>query len=91
MPTRRKRHSITETDDVAAVLDRVRGATGGEVDLPELVKLGGEVKLRQLSEARAQDERRLQLRRRFAERTLVGEGIDIDALHEVRERGWARG
>jgi hypothetical protein len=69
MPTRRKRHSITETDDVAAVLDRVRGATGGELDLPELVKLGGEAKLR----------------------TLAAEGIDIDALHEVRERGWARG
>lgn len=88
MPTQRKRHSITETDDVAAVLDRVRGATGGEVNLPELVKLGGEAKLRQLSEARAQDEHRLQLRRRFAERTLAG--IDVDALHEVRERGWAR-
>lgn len=91
VPTTRKRHSITETDDVADMLDRVRVATGGPPDLPELVKLGAQAKLRQLDQARADDERRRVLRQRFAERTLTGEGIDVAALREVREHGWARG
>lgn len=90
MPTTRKRHSITETDDVADVLDRVRVATGGLIDLPELVKLGGEAKLRQLDEARADEEHRRELRRQFGERTLSGEGIDVDALRYVHEHGWTR-
>jgi len=88
MPTSRKRHSITETDDVSDVLDRVRLATGGRLDLPELVKLGGEAKLRQLEEATADDERRRELRRQFGEQTLSGEGIDLDALLYVRDHGW---
>jgi hypothetical protein len=91
MPTSRKRHSITETDEVASVLDRVRAETGGSLDLPELVRLGAEAKLRELSAARAADQRRSVLRQRFAERTATAEGIDVDALREVHEQGWAGG
>jgi hypothetical protein len=91
MPTSRKRHSITETDEVASVLDRVRAETGGILDLPELVRLGGEAKLRELSAARAVDQRRAVLRQRFAERTATAEGIDVEALREVHEQGWTGG
>jgi hypothetical protein len=83
MPTSRKRHWITETDDVASVLDRVRAETGGVLDLPELVRLGGEAKLQELRAARTADQRRLVLRQRFAERTATAEGIDVDALRKV--------
>ncbi len=88
MPTSRKRHSITETDEVASVLDRVRAATGGVLDLPELVRLGGEAKLRELSAAHAADQRRLVLRRRFGERTATADGVDVEALREIHEQGW---
>lgn len=89
VPTSRKRHSITETDRVAAVLDQVRAEDpGGRVDLSELVILGGEEKLRRLREQREDDERRLKLRLEFLERTRTAKGIDVDALIEAHEHGW---
>jgi len=91
VPTSRRRHSLTETDDVAAALNGIRDATGGAVDIPELVKLGAVVKLQELSAARADSQSRRELRRRFAERTLTGDGIDVDALGAAHDRGWARG
>jgi hypothetical protein len=40
-------------------------------------------------EQQLQDEpRRAELRARFVERSLSGEGFDLDAALEVRDRGW---
>jgi hypothetical protein len=49
MPTKRRRHAITETPAVADALDAVRAElNGARLDLPELVILGAEEKLSRL-------------------------------------------
>jgi len=90
MPTSRKRHSVTETDEVASALDRIRAADAtGQVNLAELVVLGAERKLQDLALRRDDERRRGELRERFLARTASGEGIDWDAMDEVHERGWS--
>lgn len=91
MPTKRRRHAITETPEVEAALDRLRGALGGErIKLGELVILGADTKLAQLQEQRDQAAAR---RKRLADRIRNREPlpIDLDAAEEVRRTGWARG
>jgi hypothetical protein len=44
VPTKRARHMITETDDVAAALDALR-RRGAKIDLPALVIRGAESEL----------------------------------------------
>jgi len=88
VPTKRKRHSVTETDEVGAALRRVEAATGGRPDLAELVVLGSEVKVRRTGEERRQQQRQVALRQRFLERTRTGEGIDVEALERARRAGW---
>jgi hypothetical protein len=81
---------VTETDEVGAALDRVRHADpDGAVSLSELVVLGADRKVELLEQAQRDDQRRAELRERFLQRTRSGEGVDWDALAEVRERGWA--
>lgn len=87
MPTTRKRHTITETDDVEQALAPLR-AQGTRVDIAELVIRGAHAKLADLREERDDDERRLALRESFLERTRTGEGLDFEALLEQHERGW---
>lgn len=86
VPTRYKRHSITETPPVAAALARVRAATPGQrVDLGELVVLGAE---RKLQELRAGGDRRDALIEDLAQRVLRGDpGVDPEAADEVRRSG----
>jgi hypothetical protein len=88
VPTKRKRHSVTETDEVGVALRRVEAATGTRPDLAELVVLGSEVKISKATEHRERDQAQAQLRARFLERTRTGEGIDLDALDRVRAAGW---
>lgn len=87
MPTTRKRHSITETDRVERALNRLREERVS-IDLPDLVVRGADEKLRELQGERADDVARAELRERFLERSLSGEGIDAQALLEVRATGW---
>ena len=90
MPTSRKRYTVTETDDVGAALDRVRAASpDGTVNLTELVILGAGAKVDQLTQDRADTDRRARLRARFLARTRSGDGVDWDALTSVHEHGWA--
>ncbi len=89
MPTSRKRHMVTETDEVGAALSQVRAADpNGRVNLAELVVLGAEVKLQELGRQDEDDHRRAELRERFLARSNDVEGIDWDALRDVHERGW---
>jgi hypothetical protein len=89
VPTSRKRHTVTETNEVGAALDRVRQADpAGSVNLGELVVLGAACKVELLEQAQRDDQRRAELRERFLQRTRTGEGVDWDALVEVHERGW---
>ena len=89
MPTRRRRHAITETPPVQAALDELREALGDDrVEMSELVILGAQEKL---SRVRAQRDDTAALRRRLADR-IRSRDIPADraAADEVRRAGWAR-
>lgn len=90
MPTKRRRHAITETPPVQAALDELRGELGSDrVEMGELVVLGAHAKLTAL---RADRQGRKDLRRRLAERVRSRElPVSREAAEEVRASGWARG
>jgi hypothetical protein len=89
MPTKRRRHAVTETPPVQAALDELRRELGEEaVHLPELVILGAREKLARLrAERRHMTEGRLRLAERIRSRELP---VDADAADEVRRSGWTR-
>ena len=89
MPTKRRRHAITETPRVQRALEPLRERLrGGRVDLGELVVLGAEAKLAALEAEEAETNA---ARGWLAERILAGEPLaDPDAAAEVRSRGWSR-
>jgi len=89
MPTRRRRHAITETPSVEAALDELREALGeARVEMGELVILGAQEKL---SRVRAAQQDTAVLRRRLADRIRRREiPADRTAADEVRRAGWAR-
>jgi hypothetical protein len=89
MPTRLRRHAITETPTVQAALDELRDELGEQrVDMAELVILGVREKLVRL---RAADARRSVLRHSLASRIRSGDlPVDEAAADEVRRTGWAR-
>lgn len=90
MPTKRRRHAITETPLVEAALDELRGALGTDrVELNELVVLGAAAKLASI---RAERDSAAGLRRRLADRIRSRSlPVDLDAAERVRRTGWARG
>jgi hypothetical protein len=87
VPTRRPRHSITETPPVQEALDALRRC-GERIRLDDLVIRGARERLREMEAARDQESRNMELRRQLIERLRTGEGLDADAAYEVRERGW---
>ena len=89
MPTKHRRHAITETPPVRAALDELRAELGGaRIELGELVSLGANQKL---AELRAQRADAATLRRQLADRIRRRElPVDRDAADEVRCAGWAR-
>jgi hypothetical protein len=89
MPTKRRRHAITETPRVEAALDELRRESGADrVDLGELIVLGAGVKLGAI---RSERDGGAAKRRRLAERVRSRQvGVDLDAADEVRSAGWAR-
>jgi hypothetical protein len=90
MPTKRRRHAVTETAAVEAALDELRGVLGDDrIELGELVILGANQKTAQLRAERDDTvARRRQLADRIRRRDVAG---DREAADEVRRRGWARG
>jgi hypothetical protein len=89
MPTRRRRHAITETPPVQAALDELREALGDDrVEMGELVILGAREKL---SRVRAERDDTAVLRRRLADRIRSRDvPVDRAAADEVRRAGWVR-
>jgi hypothetical protein len=90
VPTKRRRHAITETPPVEAALDELRAELGDDasISLGELVVLGAEVKLAQVRGRRDDAASR---RQRLADRVRSGElPVSRDAADEVRRTGWAR-
>jgi hypothetical protein len=89
VPTKRRRHAITETPPVQAALDELRRALGDErVEMGELVILGAQEKL---ARVRAERDDTAALRRRLADRIRRRDiPADRAAAGEVRRAGWAR-
>lgn len=89
MPTKLRRHAITETAPVKAALDELRGELGdGRIEFGELVILGARQKAAQLRAERDDTaSRRRQLASRIRRRDVP---VDRSAADEVRRDGWAR-
>lgn len=90
MPTRHRRHAITETPPVRAALDELRGELGDatRIEFGELVILGAGQKVAQLRAAREDTASR---RRRLAERIRRRDiPVDREAADAVRRAGWVR-
>jgi hypothetical protein len=89
VPTKYRRHAITETPEVASALDSLRAATGGErVNLAELVILGAHVKAESI---RSADSEAAGALADLAEMVRTGSlPIDQQAAAEAR-RSWVRG
>lgn len=89
MPTKHRRHAITETPSVQAALDELREELGdSRLELGELVILGARAKVAQL---RAQHDDTVGRRRQLADRIRRREiPADRTAADEVRRAGWAR-
>jgi hypothetical protein len=90
MPTKRRRHAITETPPVQAALDELRAALGSDrVEMGELVVLGAHAKL---AAVRGERQGQAALRKRLADRIRLRElPVSREAADEVRASGWARG
>ncbi len=56
--------------------------------LDELVIRGARERLREIERARDDDTRKVALRAHLVRRLRTGDGVDVDAAYEVRERGW---
>jgi hypothetical protein len=89
VPTTRRRHAITETPDVQAALDELRGELGrNRIELGELVILGANQKVAQLRAHRDDTAaRRKALANRIRRRELP---VDAEAADAVRRSGWTR-
>jgi hypothetical protein len=89
MPTRHRRHAITETPPVKAALDELRGELGDRrIEFGELVILGAQQKVAQL---RAERDHTASRRRQLASRVRRREvPVDRAAADDVRRAGWVR-
>jgi hypothetical protein len=90
MPTKHRRHAITETGAVAEALAELRRTVGEDgFTLSELVVLGAQRRLFDAELERASD---VKARAAFAAEIRAGHmpAVDIAAADEVRRTGWAR-
>lgn len=87
MPTRRPRHSITETPPVREALDSLR-RRGERVKLDELVIRGARDRLREIEVGAGEVAEKAELRRELIEQLRSGDGLEAAAAYEVREHGW---
>jgi hypothetical protein len=89
MPTRYRRVSVTLTPPLQAAREHLR-QRGVQASVGELALAGAEALLADSGARDAEERRRALLRKRLAERLRTGEGIDTEALDEVRRSGWTR-
>jgi hypothetical protein len=89
VPTKHRRHAITETPPVREALDELRAELESDrVELGELVILGAREKLAQL---RAAHDLTASRRRALADRVRRRDiPADRDAAEAVRRAGWVR-
>ena len=68
-------------------LDSLR-RRGERVKLDDLVIRGARDRLRELEVGRGEEAEKAELRRELIEQLRTGDGLDVDAAHEVSEHGW---
>jgi hypothetical protein len=87
MPTKHRRHAITETPPVKEALDELRRELGTDkVPLAELVVLGAREKVTRLREERDETQAALdEIAEWIRTRTVPG---DPEAAEEARRTGW---
>ncbi|HEY7892534.1 MAG TPA: hypothetical protein VIC05_10035 [Solirubrobacteraceae bacterium] len=56
--------------------------------LDDLVIRGARDRLREMESALEDEASNTELRRQLIQQLRTGEGLDVDAAYEVRERGW---
>jgi len=82
VPTSHRRHSITETPELAAVLEPLRRRMGKDTPpLAELLLRGAELKLR---EVEAQERARKARLATFVERLSAAPPPDLEEFHRIR-------
>jgi hypothetical protein len=86
VPTKRPRHTITETDDVAIAFQRVR-AVGADPEPKRLVLLGAQKLVEDVERQHQVEGGRAELRERLLARTLGG-AVNTEAALDAHERGW---
>ncbi len=87
MPTKHRRHAITETPRVKEALDPLRAHTDERLDLAELIVLGAEAKLAKLRLAQEEDDASLHA---LADKIRTGR-LDVDPeLADEAKRSWIR-
>jgi len=89
MPTQHKRVSVTLMPPLQEALERLH-RRGLSPTVGELAMAGAHALLSVAEYQDAHRRRSAMLRKRLATRLRTGEGIDTDALAEVRREGWAR-
>jgi hypothetical protein len=89
MPTKRRRHMITETAEIEMALEPLR-ARGVSVTLPELVIKGAKTTLAEVQAAADDADHNRAARERFLERARTGAGLDPDILLDPRRPAWKR-
>ncbi len=82
MPTSHPRHSITETPELAAVLEPLRQRLGTQApSLAELVRRGAQAQLEELA---AQDRARAAVLGSFVDRLVAGDPPDLAEAERIR-------
>ena len=89
MPTRYKRVSVTLTPPLQDARDRLC-RRGLAPSVGELAIAGAQVLLDKADAENDREGKSDMLRKRLAARLRTSEGIDTDALAEVRRSGWTR-
>lgn len=89
MPTKRKRHMITETAEVEAALEPLR-SRGIPFSFQKLAIKGAEATMAELRATAEEEDRRRAARERFLERTRTGAGLDLDILSDAGRPAWKR-
>jgi hypothetical protein len=89
VPTQYKRVSVTLTPPLQDARERLQ-RRGLDASVGELAIAGAQALLADADTEDAEQRKRAILRKRLATRLRTGEGIDTDALTEVRRGGWTR-
>jgi hypothetical protein len=89
MPTKRKRHMITETVEIETALEPLR-LRGIPVNFHQLVIKGAKATIEETRAGEAEDARRRAARERFLERMRTGAGLDLDVALDLGRPAWKR-